>query len=495
MSQHRRRSSAKRFDLSYLTEAPAGQSTNQSMAESHHQLTTDGSIDVTLDDAYLLLDLPATSSNRMIANTSKLRETAYDKSKQASEDEEDDIVDIEEDFDNDTIMTDSVGKTGLHTASLESHSRAADADIVFAARMLLQTSSQGVSRDSGSAHHFPNESMFYHTAQSYPTHNRWDSNQSVDNRSSVYAPVFPCSNQNAIGYSQSYGGPMTDSLDQPEDIIGLSQSVASSTSAAAAAFRMMYMDEEKEDDEEEEIRIERQQQNDFLMALKNRRASSASFTMQHLGGTSNASSLPNSYASIPIQRSVRGSHNSSASSTRRSSVSGHFNVASSLSDKNGRSSRKNKLVHDDDEWSSAKHQSPSRISKKQLPPNHSVLYSSVPSSSNMMLGNTTSHLSALLSSGRPSKVLEEINPDLKSIASSGNSDATGSNAVIGPPVRTCSYCAATTTPLWRHGPPGYPDLCNKVRQSKSVCKFQVLMMFVLVRSEIHERKNPKESCL
>ncbi|KAH9247937.1 hypothetical protein BASA81_014440 [Batrachochytrium salamandrivorans] len=27
--------------------------------------------------------------------------------------------------------------------------------------------------------------------------------------------------------------------------------------------------------------------------------------------------------------------------------------------------------------------------------------------------------------------------------------------------RICSYCQATTTPMWRHGPPGYQDLCNK----------------------------------
>ncbi|EGF84406.1 hypothetical protein BATDEDRAFT_85119 [Batrachochytrium dendrobatidis JAM81] len=27
--------------------------------------------------------------------------------------------------------------------------------------------------------------------------------------------------------------------------------------------------------------------------------------------------------------------------------------------------------------------------------------------------------------------------------------------------RVCNYCQATTTPMWRHGPPGYPDLCNK----------------------------------
>ena len=29
-------------------------------------------------------------------------------------------------------------------------------------------------------------------------------------------------------------------------------------------------------------------------------------------------------------------------------------------------------------------------------------------------------------------------------------------------IRTCNYCSATTTPMWRHGPPEYPDLCNKV---------------------------------
>lgn len=29
-------------------------------------------------------------------------------------------------------------------------------------------------------------------------------------------------------------------------------------------------------------------------------------------------------------------------------------------------------------------------------------------------------------------------------------------------VRSCSYCQATVTPMWRHGPPGFEDLCNKV---------------------------------
>ncbi|KNC97407.1 uncharacterized protein SPPG_07332 [Spizellomyces punctatus DAOM BR117] len=27
--------------------------------------------------------------------------------------------------------------------------------------------------------------------------------------------------------------------------------------------------------------------------------------------------------------------------------------------------------------------------------------------------------------------------------------------------RRCGYCNATQTPMWRHGPPGYTDLCNK----------------------------------
>jgi hypothetical protein len=29
-------------------------------------------------------------------------------------------------------------------------------------------------------------------------------------------------------------------------------------------------------------------------------------------------------------------------------------------------------------------------------------------------------------------------------------------------IRTCNYCKATETPMWRHGPEGYRDLCNKV---------------------------------
>jgi hypothetical protein len=28
--------------------------------------------------------------------------------------------------------------------------------------------------------------------------------------------------------------------------------------------------------------------------------------------------------------------------------------------------------------------------------------------------------------------------------------------------RKCKYCQATVTPMWRHGPVGYEDLCNKV---------------------------------
>lgn len=28
--------------------------------------------------------------------------------------------------------------------------------------------------------------------------------------------------------------------------------------------------------------------------------------------------------------------------------------------------------------------------------------------------------------------------------------------------RSCNYCQTITTPMWRHGPSGYADLCNKV---------------------------------
>ena len=28
--------------------------------------------------------------------------------------------------------------------------------------------------------------------------------------------------------------------------------------------------------------------------------------------------------------------------------------------------------------------------------------------------------------------------------------------------RVCGYCESTETPMWRNGPPGYGDLCNKV---------------------------------
>jgi hypothetical protein len=29
-------------------------------------------------------------------------------------------------------------------------------------------------------------------------------------------------------------------------------------------------------------------------------------------------------------------------------------------------------------------------------------------------------------------------------------------------VKICDYCQCTETPMWRHGPKGYKDLCNKV---------------------------------
>lgn len=28
--------------------------------------------------------------------------------------------------------------------------------------------------------------------------------------------------------------------------------------------------------------------------------------------------------------------------------------------------------------------------------------------------------------------------------------------------RICAYCKCTETPMWRHGPPGFQNLCNKV---------------------------------
>ncbi|KAJ3382555.1 hypothetical protein HDU92_004684 [Lobulomyces angularis] len=39
----------------------------------------------------------------------------------------------------------------------------------------------------------------------------------------------------------------------------------------------------------------------------------------------------------------------------------------------------------------------------------------------------------------------------KSASNSGNNQAG----------RVCSFCAATSTPMWRHGPSNFPDLCNK----------------------------------
>lgn len=31
--------------------------------------------------------------------------------------------------------------------------------------------------------------------------------------------------------------------------------------------------------------------------------------------------------------------------------------------------------------------------------------------------------------------------------------------------RICAYCQCTETPMWRHGPPGFQNLCNKVIRS------------------------------
>ncbi|KAI8906583.1 hypothetical protein DFJ77DRAFT_194186 [Powellomyces hirtus] len=41
------------------------------------------------------------------------------------------------------------------------------------------------------------------------------------------------------------------------------------------------------------------------------------------------------------------------------------------------------------------------------------------------------------------------------------STKTATNNSAGSPPRKCGYCTATQTPMWRHGPKGYTDLCNK----------------------------------
>ena len=51
--------------------------------------------------------------------------------------------------------------------------------------------------------------------------------------------------------------------------------------------------------------------------------------------------------------------------------------------------------------------------------------------------------------------------------------------------RKCDYCAATVTPMWRHGPPGYEDLCNKVITYESL---------ILVRREVDARPHSKRCC-
>ncbi|KAJ3093227.1 hypothetical protein HK102_000028 [Quaeritorhiza haematococci] len=42
-------------------------------------------------------------------------------------------------------------------------------------------------------------------------------------------------------------------------------------------------------------------------------------------------------------------------------------------------------------------------------------------------------------------------------------DGEGSSSVskTGTSRKACSFCRATSTPMWRHGPPEYPDLCNR----------------------------------
>ena len=44
--------------------------------------------------------------------------------------------------------------------------------------------------------------------------------------------------------------------------------------------------------------------------------------------------------------------------------------------------------------------------------------------------------------------------------------------------RICAYCKCTETPMWRHGPPGFQNLCNKVHHN----------VLKVVRGEMDARK-------
>lgn len=69
---------------------------------------------------------------------------------------------------------------------------------------------------------------------------------------------------------------------------------------------------------------------------------------------------------------------------------------------------------------------------------------------------------------------EDMNDEAKATLLHPASTLVASDALVGAPPkakklyhgRTCNYCFATVTPMWRHGPAGYEDLCNKVFQEQ-----------------------------
>ncbi|KAI9204620.1 uncharacterized protein BJ171DRAFT_98740 [Polychytrium aggregatum] len=111
---------------------------------------------------------------------------------------------------------------------------------------------------------------------------------------------------------------------------------------------------------------------------------------------------------------------------------------------------------------------PSDTNLSVSPPKHPSLSSSprflgVPSSSPASMSPTLSQSSlSSASSQRRSRKMRTS----KSSSSSLDEGSRRKGADSSPPKpaqaqRHCHYCMATQTPMWRHGPPEYPDLCNR----------------------------------
>lgn len=77
-------------------------------------------------------------------------------------------------------------------------------------------------------------------------------------------------------------------------------------------------------------------------------------------------------------------------------------------------------------------------------------------------GSATSISSTTLATQNPSLPSSQRG-SISSSASSNSSTTNSSNHEVAKaiPGKVCGYCAATITPMWRHGPPSCPDLCNK----------------------------------